>query len=128
MLLFKFILSKRMINNLWGSYILQNPKFINIVSILFCNFIFEFNILSCVWSKIIGRQDKSTGRPLVVCCLLKLRIFFDNMDYLFRFSFSRISFQAFLKSINPLLILSTNCSFLAWLALIKFLTTKNDGY
>ena len=43
-LLFKFILSERLSNSLWGSDVLLFSEFINIVSILFYNFI-EFIIL-----------------------------------------------------------------------------------
>ena len=43
-LLFKFILSGRLSNSLWGSDVLLFSEFINIVSILFYNFI-EFIIL-----------------------------------------------------------------------------------
>ena len=42
--LFKFILSKRLSNGLLGSDVLLFPEFINVVSILFYNFI-EFIIL-----------------------------------------------------------------------------------
>ena len=40
----KFVLSKRLSNSLWGSDVLLFPEFINIVSILFYNFI-EYIIL-----------------------------------------------------------------------------------
>ena len=43
-LLFKFILSKRSINSLWGSHVLLFSEFLNVVSILFYNFI-DFIIL-----------------------------------------------------------------------------------
>ena len=43
-LLFKFILSLRLSNNLWESDVLLFSKFIKIVSVLFYNFI-EFIIL-----------------------------------------------------------------------------------
>ena len=43
-LLFKFILLERLSNSLWGSDVLPFSEFINIVSILFYNFI-EFIIL-----------------------------------------------------------------------------------
>ena len=42
-LLFKFILSERLSNNLWGSDVLLFSEFVNIVSILFYIFI-EFII------------------------------------------------------------------------------------
>ena len=38
-LLFKFILSEKLSNSLWGSDVLLFPEFINIVSTLYYNFI-----------------------------------------------------------------------------------------
>ena len=62
-------------------------------------------------------------------CMLKSRILSIIWTILFRFSFSGNSFLtiAFLKSINPSLILFTNCSFSACLALIKSFA-KNNGF
>ena len=62
-------------------------------------------------------------------CMLKSRILSIIWTILFRFSFSGNSFLiiAFLKSINPSLILFTNCSFSTCLALIKSFA-KNNGF
>ena len=77
------------------------------------------NILSCVGSKTLATWAKSEGMNSPFCCLLKLIIFSTILTILFGFLFPAISFSiiAFLK-----LILFTNCSFLAWLALIKSFT------
>ena len=74
-------------------------------------------------------QAKSEGRPLPFCCLLKLRIFFNDISYLFRIFVFRSSFSVNIVSLinQPLLILFTNFSFLFCLALSKSVT-KNDGF
>ena len=94
-LLFKSISSKRLSDSLRGSDVSLFPEFINIVSILFYNFIeliillytflvisfaqyreyIGLNILSCVRSKTLVARAKSQGReasihksPLPFCC------------------------------------------------------------
>ena len=51
-LLFKFILSERLSNSLWGSYVLLFSEFITIVSIWFYNFV-ELIILLCTFLVIL---------------------------------------------------------------------------
>ena len=67
--------------------------------------------------------------PLSFCCLSNSRIFSTILTRFFRFPFSRILFLiiAFLKSMNPSLILITSYSILSCLALIKAFT-KNSGF
>ena len=157
-LLFKFILSERLRNSLWGSDVLLLQEFIHIVSILFYNCI-EFIILLCNFLVIplsrykeyiclISFSKFSNVLPAFICTsaignlwsiwlgvnilsciaksfnfllLIKVEDFFSIIDYfiwlfIFRDFFLKI---AFLKSINPSIVLYTKRSFLAWLALLK---------
>ena len=70
-LLFKFILSERLSNSLWVSDVLLFSKFINIVSILFHNFI-EFIKLLYTFLKIYFAQYKE-----YIICLISFSKFSD---------------------------------------------------
>ena len=67
--------------------------------------------------------------PLPFLLFIKVENFFSKIYYFLWIFIFRNFFLivAFLKSINPSLILFTNCSFLVCLALIKSFA-KNDGF
>ena len=64
-LLFKFVLSERLSNSLWGSDVLLLSEFINIVSILLHNFI-EFFISLYTFLVISFARDKK----YIICLIL----------------------------------------------------------
>ena len=70
-LLFNFILSNRLSNSLWGSDVLLFPELINIVSILFYNFV-EFTILLYTFVITSFAQYR-----FYIICLISFCIFLD---------------------------------------------------
>ena len=64
---FKFVLSERLSNSLWGSVVLLFPEFINIVSILFYNLI-EFIILLYKFLVIYFAQSQKYSICMISFC------------------------------------------------------------
>ena len=145
-------------NSLWSSDVLLYLEFINILPILFYNFIEfiillftflgtfvldkkniwfdEFHLVSfqmCDSFLIVQVQEAFVLVSNILiylhfCCLSKSRIF-STIFFFFICDFNCFLSIALLKSINPLFMLFTNCSRLAWLSLnlIKSFD-KSDGF